>query len=115
MDNMKSAIEKIKQLIKSYKEVLEQSENVLVECNRIVVINDIYTITVDENGKLENSISDYPTQFSEETANRLCGYKWTNGAGNVITPKAVGYREWYKEKLAKMEKLVENISKIRKI
>lgn len=115
MDNMKSTIEKIKQLIKSYKEVLEQSELVLVECNRIVVINDIYTIAVDENGKLEKSMSDYPTQFSEETANRLCGCKWTNGAGNVITPKAVGYREWYQEKLAKMEKLIEDISKIRKI
>lgn len=115
MDNLKSTVEKIKKLIKSYKDILEQSELVLVECNRIVVINDIQTVTVDENGKLKNSMSDYPTQFSEETANRLCGYKWTDGAGNVITPKAVGYREWYKEKLAKMEKLIEDISKIRKL
>ena len=115
MDNMKSAIEKIKQLIKSYKDILEQSECVLVECNRIIVINDIQTVTVDENGKLKNSMSDYPTQFSEETANRLCGYKWTNDAGDVITPKAVGYRKWYQEKLAKMEKLLEDISKICKI
>ena len=115
MDNMKFAIEKIKQLIKSYKDLLEQSECVLVENNRIIVINDIQTVTVDENGKLKNSMSDYPTQFSEKTVNRLCGYKWTNDAGDVITPKVIGYREWYKEKLAKMEKLLEDISKICKI
>lgn len=109
---MKSTIEKIKQLIKSYKDILEQSECVLVENNRIIVLTDMLTVTVDEKGKLKGSMSDYPTQFSEETANRLCGYKWTNDAGDVIKPKAVGYREWYQEKLAKMEKLMEDISKI---
>lgn len=104
--NKNKLISNIKKRIAEYKDVL--AEMVLLECNTIIVLNELHTVTVGDDGKLTSTTSFKPMQFSEESAERICKQKWSNGH-ETIQPKAVGWRKWYADKLANLEAMLEGL------
>lgn len=93
-------------LNKTLEELREKSQNyqhqielrILDKCPYIVQVGAL-TITTDENGKVINRNSNYPTQFTQKAVDKILTMTFKNGNGDVVIPKVYSRVEWYQERL----------------
>ena len=97
--------ETILETIKSYENWINQTA--CIAHNYIVVVNDVYTIDLDENRTPKLVMDLYPTQYSEKTAKQIIdSIKCQTILGEPVEAKIVSYRDWYRNKIENMKKLV---------
>jgi len=93
-------------LNKTLEELREKSQNyqhqielrILDKCPYIVQVGAL-TITTDENGKVINQNSNYPTQFTQKAVEEILTMNFKNGNGDAVIPKVYTRVEWYQERL----------------
>lgn len=103
-------------LNKTLEELREKSQNyqhqielrILDKCPHIVQVGAL-TITTDENGKVINQNSNYPTQFTQKAVDEILTMTFKNGNGDVVIPKVYSRVEWYQERLNELTKTIKQL------
>jgi hypothetical protein len=113
---MKTTIE-IKKIItdklQGMKRQLEMSEGSLINCRWIMVVNEVYTVSTDENSKTCLSLQSFPKQFSDKAARQIeeeCTFR--NNKNEILKAKKVLYKEYYKNKVKELEEVLKTLNNL---
>ena len=82
---------------------------IIERCNYIVEVNG-QTISTDNEGKVFIANTNYPTQFTFETANEICAnLKVTNGKNEKLELVMFDKKEWYQKEINNLNDMIERL------
>ncbi len=87
------------ELIEAYRTILNRKA---VIGQNFIITNGIHCFTLNSNKMLEQELTNFPTQFDNKTANKICE---DLNKLNETKCYIVSYRDFYKEKLEALERL----------
>ena len=66
-------------------------------------------VIIDENGKVINQNSNYPTQFTQKAVDEILTMNFKNGNGDAVIPKVYTRVEWYQERLNELTETIKQL------
>lgn len=103
----------IAELLENYKRTLQSAKDFpsLLLHNHIICIGYGFTLEYVQNsdnpklGRMSVSASNYPTQFSKRDADLIAKDLQEKNPGHII--RSMFYLDWYKERIADLEKMLD--------
>jgi len=95
-----------------YVDYLDSCKHQIINNNYIIVVNEVYTIGLDESNitKLSNEL--YPLQFTEDVAKKIINeIKLYDNEDNRIMPTMVFYKDYYRNQIEELNNVINNLEK----
>jgi hypothetical protein len=96
----------LKDLQDKIDKINSQLEFSIIEKACFIVEVGFLTVSADENNAVILQNVSFPTQFSEESVNKIAQMKFRNSNNELVTPKIYAKNEWY---LTRKKEILETI------
>ena len=108
MKDLSHIIDSCERKAQRYQDIID--ERVLVSHNYIVTAGEFKTIGKNEDNLAVAWMVDYPSQWTEESADFILeNVRISDSEGKVLPLKKILWKDWYREELATLKESLEFI------
>jgi hypothetical protein len=102
-------LQKLTDRLNSYKREIDFVG--LTQFYYIVTVGEVFTVAKGENSEAIVSNAEYPSQWTEDTANFIISNcEWRNGKDEVLPMRKLLWKDWYRERIEEIEELIADIN-----